>query len=170
MSSEPIKTASLSANAKSLQAPPRRGNHAANLKCRRNQFFDSAPGVFLVGSGVSGFKAPAFFLGSGTGTIRRGVCIIRRNRWLRIGTRSRGLYRVFRQCGVPAKNNVANVKAAVCFIWNSFVAAVQAQTSGGEWDSDWSARLFNYVVRKALDDAVAPGRGVARLLNLSLHL
>jgi hypothetical protein len=30
-----------------------------------DQFLDSAPGVFLVGSGVSGFKAPVFFLGSG---------------------------------------------------------------------------------------------------------
>jgi hypothetical protein len=33
-----------------------------------HQFFASDPGVFLVGSGVSGLEAPVFFPGSGAGT------------------------------------------------------------------------------------------------------
>jgi len=37
------------------------------------QLFASAPGVFLVGSGVSGFEAPVFFLGSGMGTTKIGA-------------------------------------------------------------------------------------------------
>jgi hypothetical protein len=39
---------------------------------KKHQFFDSAPGVFLVGSGVQGLPAPVFLQLSGTGTTTSG--------------------------------------------------------------------------------------------------
>jgi len=46
---------------------------SAEVQTNRNQLFASAPGVFLVGSGLSGFEAPVFFLGSGTGATKIGA-------------------------------------------------------------------------------------------------
>jgi hypothetical protein len=95
------------------------GQRGRGLRQIGHQFFDSAPGVFLVGSGVSGFEAPVFFLGSGTGTTTSGG-----GAYASFGVTTDGVSGgaegstgVCANTGVAAKSNVANVKAvAVCFM------------------------------------------------------
>ena len=72
--------------------------------------------MFLAGSGVSGFDAPVFFLGSGMGARKMGA-------YASYGMTTDGRYVggaggvALAKTGVPAKRDVASVKAtAVCFI------------------------------------------------------
>src|SRR5262245_165082 len=83
----------------------------SNPRQAKSQFFVSAPGVFLVGSGVLGPKAPVFFLGSGAGTttIVGGAF---GSFGITTGGRSGGDGTGFcASTGVAAKTKVANVKA-----------------------------------------------------------
>jgi hypothetical protein len=73
----------------------------------------------LVGSGVSGFRAPVFFLGSGAGMTIGGATLA--SFGVTPGVLSEpgaeGSTGFSAKTGVPAKSNVANVKAiAACFI------------------------------------------------------
>jgi len=86
-----------------------------------NQLFASAPGVFLVGSGVQGLAAPVFLQLSSPGTIRIGDATYAPLGMTIGGGVSRpgggGFIRGLAKTGVPAKSNVANVRAiAACFI------------------------------------------------------
>jgi|SoiMethySBSTD1v2_1073268.scaffolds.fasta_scaffold127183_3 hypothetical protein len=67
-----------------------------------DQFFGSAPGVFLVGSGVSGFNAPVFLVVAGG--VCADFCIVRRHAKCLIRTRSPRLSRVFGFDGCSGQN------------------------------------------------------------------
>jgi len=80
-----------------------------------DQFFGSAPGVFLVGSGVSGFNAPVFSVVAGG--VCADFCIVRRHAKCLIRTRSPRLSRVFGFDGFRPETSIATAKAvAACFI------------------------------------------------------
>jgi len=80
-----------------------------------DQFFGSAPGVFLVGSGVSGFNAPVFLVVAG------GVCADFASLGVTPSVLSEpgapGSAGFSALTGVPARTSIATAKAvAACFI------------------------------------------------------
>jgi hypothetical protein len=78
-----------------------------------DQFFVSAPGVFLVGSGVSGFDAPVFLVVAG------GVGAAFASLGVTPGVLSEpgaeGSTGFSASAGLPAKSKVANVKPIAAF-------------------------------------------------------
>jgi hypothetical protein len=88
------------------------GNDLGHLK-PPDQFFVSAPGVFLVGSGVSGLDAPVFLVvagGAGAAFASLGV-----TPGVLSEPGAEGSTGFSASAGVPAKSNVAKVKPTAAF-------------------------------------------------------